>query len=161
MGEVETKNRSLSEEREIEQGLSVLPFLPLPALLLHTCSQTSGSPSIHDLEIMTAYSTFGQAATHQTGKTLYAVLSMEQELFIQESSGVTQASPSHNSPTYGTHLRTSIDEKHSGVLLSRLQIVRFVHHPIERKPRGALKGEHFWWNVIRKRACHRREQRLV
>lgn len=37
--------------------------------------------------------------------------------------------------------------------------MRFVHHPIECKPRGALEGEHFWGNVIRKRACHRREQR--
>jgi len=58
------------------------------------------------------------------------------------------------------HLRTSIDEEHSGVLLSRLQIVRFVHHPIERKPRGALEGEHFWGNVIRKRACHGKERRV-
>lgn len=60
--------------------------------------------------------------------------------------------PSHHSQKRYTHLRASVDEDHSRVLLSRLQIVRFVHHPIECKPRGALKGEHFWGNVIRKRA---------
>lgn len=108
---------------------------------------------------MTAYSAFSRAATHQTGKTLHTTLSAEQKLFIQESSGVVQASPPHCSPTCCTHLRPSIDEEHSGVLLSRLQIVRFVHHPIQRKPRGALEGEDFWGNVIRKRPCHRREQR--
>lgn len=143
-----------------EWGLSALPLLPVPALLLRTCSQASGSTSIYDLEIMTTYSAFGQAATHQTVKMLHALLGTEQEeLFIQESSGATQGSPPHSSPTCCTHLRPSIDEEHSGVLLSRLQIVRFVHHPIERKPRGALKGEDFWRNVVRKRACHRREQR--
>lgn len=82
----------LTKEGEIEEGLPALPFLPVPALLLHTCSQTSGSASIYDLEVMTAYSTFGQPATQQTGKMLHAILLTEQELFIQES-------PPHCSPT--------------------------------------------------------------
>lgn len=90
----------------------------------------------------------------------------EQELFIQESRNCSSrraaqwSRPAHCSLTRRPHLRPSVDEEHSRVLLSRLQIVRSVHHPIERKARGTLEGEHFWGNVIRKGACRRREQRV-
>lgn len=105
---------------------------------------------------MNPYRTFGQAPTHQTDKMSPAALSTEQEVFLQESSAVIPASPSHCSPT---HLRASIDEEHCGVLLPRLQVVGFVHHSIQCEPCGALKGEHFRGNVIGKRTCHGREQR--
>lgn len=138
------------EEQETELGTRTiwLPFLPVPVLLFCTCPQTSGSAWIHDLGTMNPYSTFGQAPIHPTGKMTPAGFSTEQEVFLQESSGVIPASPSHCSPT---HLRASIDEEHCGVLLPRLQVVGFVHHSIQCKPRGALKGEHFRGNVIRKR----------
>lgn len=151
-------NEATGEEEETELGTRTtwFPFLPVPTLLLHTCPQTSGSAWIHDLRTMIPYSTFGQAPTHQTGKMPPATLSTEQEGFLQESSGVIPASPSHCSPT---HLRASIDEQHCGVFLPRLQVVGFVHHSIQCESRGALKGEHFRGNVIRKRTCHGREQR--
>lgn len=144
------------EETERGTGTSWFPFFPVPALLLHTCPRASVSAWIQDLGTMSSYSTFGQAPTHQTGKMPPAALSTGQELFLQESSGVIPASSSHCSPT---HLRASIDEEHCGVLLPRLQVVGFVHHSIQGEPRGALEGEHFRGNVIRKRTCHGREER--
>lgn len=101
-----------------------------------------------------AYSTFGQAASQKRHKTLPRAGTAHP--------GEQRSDPGqpHCSPTRRPHLRPSIDEEHSRVLLSRLQIVRFVHHPIERKACGTLEGEHFWGNVIRKGACRRREQRV-
>jgi len=94
LGGSENKEQEpLRRRQHRKRGLSAVPFLPVPALLLHTSSQTSGSALVHDLGIMITYRNFGQAETHQTSKKLHLTLSTEQEHTGEQWSDSGQPTP--------------------------------------------------------------------